>query len=260
MTMRRNQRGVTFLEIMIVIVILGILAAVVLPNMAGPREKMALQTSARDIASAGLLARQMAIVTGREATLEFNPEEGGWTVRYTVLEDERRSRRSRSSGDERVEELETFRSLPERVRYSKFRADEIEFEPKDPQVLTFYPSGSSSGMAIQVINRRDKTLTIDFDTSTGRPEVYAGEPKTLAQKLREMGLDPKQFGLEDGVADAGKNRPGEGFFLSAGWTAEERVDYYRDAAERMLERSRVRTQIAEEGPGAYYSEASRWGR
>lgn len=256
---RRSTRGMTFIEIMIVIVILGILAAVVLPNMAGPREKMALQSAARDIASAGLVARQMAIVTGREASLEFIPEENAWVVRHTLLEEDRRSRRNRRNAEDKVEEQETFRELPERVSYVKFRAEEIEYEPVDPLVLTFYPSGSSSGMAIQVKNTRDKTLTVDFDAGTGRPEVYAGEPKTLAQKLREMGLDPAKYGLEEGLAGEEGRKPGEGFFLSAGWSSEERADYYEDAAQRMLERSRVRTKIAEEGPGAYYSEAGRWG-
>jgi hypothetical protein len=103
---------------------------------------------------------------------------------------------------------------------------------------------------------------VDFEQATGRPEIYQGEPKSMAQKLKEQGIDPTKYGLQDNaLADAPGTRPGEGFYRASGMNEDERVKFYQDAAERMIQRSRNKyySSATEGGIGAYYSEAARWG-
>lgn len=258
----RHTRGVTFLEIMVVIVIIGIMAALVLPNLSGPRSKMALKSGAREIAAAGMYARQRAIVQGEPTYMIFTGEEDQWYIFVTPPEDDD-ERYERAGGDfepEPKQSEEQLRKIPDRVKIERIEKDYEEMNLDDETWLTFYPNGTCTGLAVQLKNNRDKSLTIDFDQASGMPTVYPGQPKSLAAKLKENGLNPSDYGIIDDTAlqDEG-SRPGEGYYLSAGWNEEERVDYYKDAVDRMLERAQVRQRVEEEGVGVYYSEAARWG-
>ena len=51
MQVKRRQQGFTLLEIMVVVVILGLLAAMVLPNVLGNKEKADVQKTVADIVS-----------------------------------------------------------------------------------------------------------------------------------------------------------------------------------------------------------------
>lgn len=279
-----RKRGVTFLEIMVVIVILGILAAVALPNMMGTRSRSALRTGARSIAAAGLQARQAAIAYGKETELIIDMENKTWMILLMPEDDDapvnRGRRRAPTRSSLRTEREmapgytseEQIRDLPQRVTFGEITtwSDEDNVRPRttrrgvlsrssDLRRLTFYPNGSSSGMAIQLVNDRDRSLTVDFDRSSGRPEIYEGEPKTLAQKLRDMGLNPADYGIidESELASAGR-QPGEGFYR-IGWSEEERVSHYQSVAGRLMRRAQVRHTEQNEGAAAAYNDARRWG-
>ena len=249
----KRARGFTFLEIMVVIVILGILIAVALPNMSGTRDATALRSAANDFANAGMTARQMAIVQGEETYLIVNAAKGEWQMAFfdVEVEEKKRLRDQRGmSPDERL------REFPERVRAEKLQTDAGELQKDDAQRVTFFPNGSSSGLAIEFKNNRDRSLTVEFARNTGRAEVYEGPPKTMAEKLREQGIDPALLGLEDdGTAGP---VAGEGFSRTAGMTEDERVKSYKDTAERMMERARARHEMQQTGNAQEYYQ-NRWG-
>lgn len=282
--MRHRRRGVTFLEIMVVIVILGILAAVALPNMTGTRSRAALRTAARSITSAGLQARQAAIAYGKETELIIDMETGTWMILLLPEEEDGRVNRGRRRAPVRSSvrteremvpgytSEEQIRELPQRVSFGKVTtwSDDDDARPatnrrrgiatSDLKRLTFFPNGSSTGMAIELTNDRDRSLTVDFDRSSGRPEIYEGPPKTVAQKLRDMGLNPEDYGIFDerDLAAANGRRPGEGF-TRIGWSEEERIGHYESVAERLMRRAQRRHTEETDGPAAAYMEAQRWG-
>lgn len=61
------------MELMIVVVIIGILAAVALPNIGGAASKRQLNSSARNIASLLQQARSEAVSRNKDVYLEFTP-------------------------------------------------------------------------------------------------------------------------------------------------------------------------------------------
>lgn len=261
----RRQRGFTFLETMIVIVILAVLIATVLPNMAGPRERQSLRSATGDIASAGLLARQLAIVEGRQTALVFKPAEAKWHMDLSspgpepLFEERRRRNRDDAKPGERDEERE--RKFPNLVELTSAKQNEEDLDLAEEEIrIRFFPNGTSSGIQLEVGAKSDKTMTVDFDRVTGKPEIYAGAPKSFAKKLREQGLDPALFGYSESLEDLGNGpKPGEGFSRTSGWNEDERVDYYKDIAERIMDRAKARDTIQREGADAYYSGAQRWG-
>lgn len=255
-----GRRGVTFLELMVVMMILGIMLAIVIPNLSGPRAKMALRTASRDMAAAGMLARHKAITQGEQTYFIVNGDDGTWRIHYSLPDERASSWRRRKEQFEPQTSEEQPRNLPETVSYKRIDVDHEEVPLEDEYRMIFYPNGTCSGMAIQIVNSRDKTLTIDFEAQSGLPAVYQGKPKTFAEKLRESGLDPAKYGItEDGIAGAGGSRPGEGFYLSAGMSKEERINYYADISERIKAQAERQYRVKQDGVGVYYSEAARWG-
>ncbi len=257
-----NRRGLTFLEIMIVIVIIGIMAALMIPNFNGPRQSIALRSTTRQIAAQGALARQYAIAHNQEVDLLFNAEERWFRMVMPLPRDEDQFRR-RLDEDEPNSEEELERPLHELVRFVELRRDNIELDDEEER-LTFYPNGTCSGMTIHVANKRGDSMSVEFERATGQVSIYTGEPKSFAQKLRDRGLNPEDYGIEDdgtSIADAGdKYNPGGGFGKTAGWDKEQRVSHYEDVADRIARRSAAKYHSSQEGgPAEYYSEASRWG-
>lgn len=275
MTVARGaRRGVTFLEIMVVLVIIGIIAAVAIPNLTGTRSRTELRTAARTLAAAGIQARQMAISYGEQTELIIDLEQEQWMIRFSPEDEDSREgrRRSRMRTDREMQpgqtSAEQIRELPQRVTFGEIttrsggdeRTSRRARAGDELRRLTFYPNGSSSGMAIQLRNDRERSLTVDFDPAGGRPEIYEGEPKTMAEKLREMGLNPEEYGIYDDQIAAGDGRtPGEGF-TRIGWSSQERADYYEGVAERLMRRAQTRYTEENDGPAAAYMEAGRWGR
>jgi prepilin-type N-terminal cleavage/methylation domain-containing protein len=65
-------RGFTFLEIMLVIVIVAILSAVVVPNMAKSIKGNRLRSASRTVISSGKYARSLAVMRQKEMVLTFD--------------------------------------------------------------------------------------------------------------------------------------------------------------------------------------------
>lgn len=62
---RRSERGFTMIEILVVMVILGLLAALVAPNFFGQAEKARVKTARLQIANLSTALDAMALDTGR---------------------------------------------------------------------------------------------------------------------------------------------------------------------------------------------------
>ncbi len=62
---RRSERGFTMIEILVVMVILGLLAALVAPNFFGQAEKARVKAARLQISSLGTALQALALDTGR---------------------------------------------------------------------------------------------------------------------------------------------------------------------------------------------------
>ncbi|MCP4040170.1 MAG: prepilin-type N-terminal cleavage/methylation domain-containing protein [bacterium] len=81
---RKLERGITLIEITIVVVIVGVMAAVAAPALRDMRSDQALRNSARQIADSFMMARAQAIRTGSNLIVVFQgasgaPPPGGLT-------------------------------------------------------------------------------------------------------------------------------------------------------------------------------------
>lgn len=249
MTLRDRRRAAfTFVELMFVVVILGVLAALVLPRVTGGSQSTALRTAARDMARLASFARQSAISSQAEVVMTIVPEEKKWWIE--LPRDEKEKRRTRSSRRrERValtDEEET-RVLDPKLSFAEVLREGEQLTDDEIQIV-FYPQGSCSGATVVIATANGRKMSVHIERATGLASAVEGEPKTFAQILEEAGLDPTKY---EGVEATEKlhddeRKPGEGFRRTAGATEDERVARYQDVAARIMARATQRYNEARE--------------
>jgi general secretion pathway protein H len=146
-TSRGRARGVTLLELLIVLSLIGILVAMVVPMLGGGVSTTELKSSARQMAAALRLARSEALATRRE---------------HSVLVDLER-RVFRVDGDPR--EI----ALPRDVELKLFTA-QSDLVSDQAGAIRFFPDGGSNGGRV-TIAAGERKYEVDVDWLTGRVAI-----------------------------------------------------------------------------------------
>lgn len=136
------SQGFTLLEMILVLVIAAVLAAVALPNIQPAIAAMQLQAAARDVASALRHTRGQALSWGREAEFVLNVDKHSY----------------------RVAGRNKAYALPESVKLGLFTADFLMGEGQGS--ILFYPDGSASGGRVS-LEGAGKTRLVDVNWLTG---------------------------------------------------------------------------------------------
>ncbi|MEQ8820044.1 MAG: type II secretion system protein [Sumerlaeia bacterium] len=243
-----NQRAMTMIEIMLVVVILGILMAVALPKMSGTNERAALNTTARDIAKLAAIARQTAQSTQKQTALILDLEQRQW---YLDLDYDPEKRRSYSRSRDPIAADEEPQDLHQILEMSVLDEDNDPID-EDEIAIVFYPNGTSTGGRIFLkTTRRERKMTVEIEEATGRSEAYEGEPKSLAQRFADAGVDVSALpGLPGADEVEGANAvetedPRGGFRRVAG-SSEERIGAYSSAVERILGKTQQKVEREKE--------------
>ena len=142
-----RPRGVTLLELLIVLSIMGIVAAMVVPMLGGGVSTTELRSSARQMAAALRLARSEALSTRRE--------------HFVLLDLERRVFRV----DTDTREI----ALPRDVELKLFTA-QSDLVSEKAGAIRFYPDGGSNGGRV-TIAAGERKYEVDVDWLTGRVAI-----------------------------------------------------------------------------------------
>jgi general secretion pathway protein H len=146
--------GFTLLEMMLVLVVAAVLAAVAVPNMQPAITNMQLRAATQDIASALRHTRGQALSRGREAEFVLNVQKHFY----------------------RVAGRQKPYVLAESVKLSLFTADFLMDEGQGS--IVFYPDGSASGGRV-TLEGAGKTRLVDVNWLTGNiviREEASGKP------------------------------------------------------------------------------------
>jgi type II secretion system protein H len=229
--MRRTARAFTFLEVMTVMIIIGIVAAVIAPAMRGPIENTALRSAAREVASAAALARQRAITENDRVSLRFDLEKRTWRIASDADGEDKPRRRRRGSAATSSEDQP--RTFPRGVAIGRYIVDgeeqPIGTRREDGIEISFFPDGTTAGGAIELKNRREKRFTVEIAEGTGRIRAYAGK-----------WVSPDE---PDAAASARGTAPASRGLQRRGRTESERVDAYKDVASRIFGQVRLQRDL-----------------
>jgi general secretion pathway protein H len=143
----RTARGVTLLEMLIVLAIMGLVAALVMPMFGPGVSTTELKSSARQLASALRLARSEAMATRQETFVTLDLE----------------GRRFKVAADPR-EHL-----LPAGIDLKLFTAQRDIVNDK-VGAIRFFPDGGSNGGRITVA-AGERKFEVDVDWLTGRVAI-----------------------------------------------------------------------------------------
>ena len=139
--------GVTLLELLIVLLLMGLIAGIAIPMFSGGVSATALKSAAREVAAGLRYARDQAIAQRADSLLVLDLD--GRTFR--VLPDPR------------------VRRLPERIDLKLYTAQR-ELVAEKVGAIRFYPDGGSDGGRI-TLAAGDRKYDVDVDWLTGRVSI-----------------------------------------------------------------------------------------
>jgi general secretion pathway protein H len=142
-----RQAGVTLLELLIVIALMGIIAALVVPMFGGPVSTSELRATARQLAAGLRLARSEAVSERRETFLVVDVAGKRFKVDREARE----------------------HALPSKVELKLFTAQN-DLVSENVGSIRFYPDGGSNGGRITVASGARK-FDVDVDWLPGRVAI-----------------------------------------------------------------------------------------
>jgi len=140
-------RGVTLLELLIVLSIMAVLAALVVPRFTGGVSASELKGATREIAAGLRLARSEALATRKETRLMLDLEQRSF----------------------RVEPDTRTHALPKQIELKLFTAQSDLVSDK-VGAIRFFPDGGSNGGRV-TLAAGERKFNVDIDWLTGRVAI-----------------------------------------------------------------------------------------
>jgi type II secretion system protein H len=154
-----SQRGVTLLELLVVVALASILLAVVFPSVGAGLRTLELRSAAQQLAASARYAREQAIHRQRFYELEIDAEAGTISVGDLAR-----------NGPALAGSAQARRSfeLPATVRVERISPEERDSPPR--RRFLFSPDGGAPAFEIVLGNDR-RLVVVTSDPLTGFPKV-----------------------------------------------------------------------------------------
>ena len=176
---RRNHRGFTLLELIVVLVIIGLMSALVVPKLAGPMSNLDLKTASKKISASLRYARSRAASEKITYVALFDFDKNRLVIinstipplvkgDFHINNREAFDRTLVEPPDNEKDRPGGFKTyyLPDGVKLAKGVSREGDFNSGFFRIF-FFPSGGSSGGEITVANERGRQYKINVDFITG---------------------------------------------------------------------------------------------
>ncbi len=133
-----GEKGFSLVEVLVIVAIVGLIAAIAIPNISVWLRSMKYKETAWDILSKSRLARQLAITRNREHRVEFDID----GRRYRVTQG------NASSGSTSWTQIRPWKSLDSQVNWATGQTCDGGADIN----VTFYPNGTADSATICIMD------------------------------------------------------------------------------------------------------------
>ncbi len=202
----RPRRGMTMIEIMIVVVILGVMAMVAVPQMSGMNRKNKLRAAARQIVALTKAARAEAVFGERttELVLDVKKQRYWLDLRKPKEEKKTGTRTSAKKGtrDKNAKSmLEEVHELKDGITIKEVNAYDENILKDSLIAVDFHPDGTASPTMLSLHNEQGQAITIQILRASGTAEVTPG---TMEQKQAAIEATAQQAAPPPSRSNAGE--------------------------------------------------------
>jgi prepilin-type N-terminal cleavage/methylation domain-containing protein len=159
----RLRRAFTLIELMVVVGIIGLMAAMGLPSMIKALQKEGMRKALSDMQDVCFSARQQAIMSKHTTSVIFFPQQGKFGLEGASAGAESPAA---SPGAGKV----TTATLPDNIHFAMLDIYHRDYAESDWARVTFYPDGTCDEAVIVLIGRGE-TKKISLDYATGAPVI-----------------------------------------------------------------------------------------
>jgi prepilin-type N-terminal cleavage/methylation domain-containing protein len=179
----RHRRGFTFIEIVLVVVILMVLAALAMPQMKGTFASTRLKRTARNIAGLLRFARNTAVLRELPCEIRFDPDNDKYQV--VLIDEEGKPMEPPSRRRRRRDETDSFtlggdvvgvRTLPKKVHFAAIYSGAPLTEDTNRPRVIYYADGSATPATIAIQDEKGLAIRVEIFRTTGMARVARGLP------------------------------------------------------------------------------------
>ena len=149
-----NRHGFTLVEMMIVIGLVGILAAFGIPSVVSSLNKEGMRKAVSDVIEGCSFARAAAVFSGQSAQLVINPKEKTFTI----------TAGGGASADYKIDFKAT---LPDEIQIEILGVNFVELQDAEVARVQFHPNGTSDEFAMILRSDQQEVRKIELDVVTG---------------------------------------------------------------------------------------------
>jgi type II secretion system protein H len=184
-----RRRGVTFVEIMVVLMILSIMALVSVPTLKGYYRKNELKVAAREFVAVARYARQEAILRNSPTEVQIDFKHDSYRlVLDPMKKSDFRSSHRESTGE--IEQEHVLATATQKLFFEKVESATDPFGAKGIARIRFFRNGSVSASTIVIASPDKRRMTVQIAGATGAMRVYQGEPEVPDPNALQPGATP----------------------------------------------------------------------
>jgi len=160
-----NRRGITLMELIIVMAIIALGAVLMVPNIAGWIPNYRLRSATRDVVSTLRVAQMKAVARNMDHRVTFDSGEGSYFIMRRTTAGVNNWVRITVSDEVAAGADDAKQFLPSGVQF-----DSVNF-PTAVNNPEFYPNSTASGGNVVLKNSRGTLKTIIVAPTTGRIRI-----------------------------------------------------------------------------------------